>query len=177
MSHNHQFIELEDKVVKRYAKTINSVLTGFRLDPRRPENRLDWMLASPRKLFSVVWEDGQQPYVQRNNFSYDDEVIELYSEGEVRLFERLNRDSIESGALKVYTNPAPAVDTTNLLTDEEVDAIATIKQVTKLKKTISDPAFTVQTLKRILERVEAHDRPISVVKAITSRIDELSANN
>lgn len=176
MSHNHQFIAFEDKIVKRYAKTSNSILTGYRLDPNRPENRMDWLLTSPTKLFSVIWEDGKQPTLIRTGFSYDDEVIELYSDVEVRLFERLNRATIESGALKVYTDTAPGIDMTNLLTDDEVEAIATTKQIPSIRKKIA-AINSPLTLQRILEAVEKHDRPMSVAKAIQSRINELSANN
>lgn len=173
MSKNHQVIEFEGKVVKRYAKTTNSVLTGWRLDPHRPENRMDWMLSSPHRLFTVVWDDGQAPHIARTDFSYEDEVIELYSEQEVRLFERLNRNSIESGALKVYREPAPAIDTTNLMTDEEIEAVAVLKQLTAIKSRIAKINSRI-TLQRILEAVEKHDRPMSVAKAIQGRIHELS---
>lgn len=176
MSNNHQFIAFDNSIVKRYAKTTASILTGFRLDPYRPENRIDWLLSSPSKLFQVVWEDGKQPEIHRTGFSYEDEVIELYSDVEVKLFERLNRQAIETGALKVYTEGAPAVDTTNFMTDDEVEAIATTKQIPAIKKKIAN-IYSPLTLKRILQAVEKHDRPMSVAKAIQARIDELSTNN
>lgn len=176
MSTNHQFIAFDNSIVKRYAKTTVSVLTGFRLDPYRPENRIDWLLSSPNRLFQVVWEDGKKAELMKTGFSYEDEVIELYSDVEVKLFERLNKAAIESGALKVYNEGAPEIDTTNLLTDEEVETIATIKQIPSIKKKIAGINSPL-TLKRILASVEKHDRPMSVAKAIQSRIDELSANN
>lgn len=175
MSYNHQFVELEERVVKRYAKTNNSILTGYRLDPYRPENRITWLLSSPNNLFKVIWEDGQPPKLIRTGFSYD-EVIELYSDAEVRLFERLNRAAIESGALKVHNSPAPAVDTTNLMTDEEIDAIAKTKQLPSITKKIST-ITSVYTLQRILEAVQKYDRPFSIIKAVEKRINELSTNN
>lgn len=176
MSHNHQFIAFDSQIVKRYAKTTVGILTGYRLDPYRPENRLDWLLASKNSSFQVVWEDGQQPKTIRTGFNYEDEVIELYSDIEVRLFERLNKNAIESGALKLYTESAPAVDMSNLLTDDQIEAIATIKQIPSIRKKIAGINSPI-TLKRILEAVEKHDRPMSVAKAIQSRINELSANN
>lgn len=176
MSVNHQFIAFDNKIVKRYAKTTIGILTGYRLDPNRPENRLDWLLASPNQSFQVVWEDGQAPKIIRTHFSYDDEVLELYSETEVKLFERLNKAAIESGALKIYTEEAPVVDTTNMMTDEEVESIAITKQIPSIKKKIAG-INSIVTLKRILEAVEKHDRPMSVAKAIQDRINELSTNN
>ncbi len=176
MSVNHQFIAFDDKIVKRYAKTTNHILSGYRLDPYRPENRIDWLLSSPNKNFQVVWEDGVPPQIIRTAFSYDEEVIELYSDVEVRLFERLNRRSIENGALKVYTDESPSVDLSNALTDDEVEKIATIKQVPALRKKVAGISSPL-TLKRILEAVERHDRPMSVARAIQDRINELSTNN
>lgn len=175
MSKNHQFIAFDQQIVKRYAKTTTGILTGYRLDPNRPENQLDWLLSSPNKHFQVVWEDGQQPTIHRTGFSYDDEVIELYSDVEVRLFERLNRSAIESGALKLYSERAPDVDTTNFMTDDEVIAIATTKQIPAIKKKIAGINSQL-TLKRILDAVEKHDRPMSVAKTIQDRINELSTN-
>lgn len=176
MSQNHQFIAFDSQIVKRYAKTITGILTGYRLDPNRPENRIDWLLSSPNKYFQVVWEDGKEPKIIRTGFSYDDEVIELYSDTEVRLFERLNRAAIENGALKLYYDGAPDIDTTNFMSDDEVETIAMIKQIPAIKKKIAG-IYSELTLKRILAAVEQHDRPMSVAKAIQARIDELSTNN
>lgn len=176
MSHNHQFIQFEDKIVRRYAKTINSPLSGYRLDPNRPENRIDWLLASPNKLFEVIWEDGEAPKIIKKGFSYDDEVIELYSDQEVRLFERFNKAAIESGALKLYDNSAPAIDTTNFMSDAEIDAVATTKQVLAIRKKLSI-VTSIQTLQRILDAVERHDRPMSIARAVQERMHELTDNN
>lgn len=176
MSHNHQFIAFDDKIVKRYAKTTINILTGYRLDPYRPENRIDWLLSSPNKLFEVVWEDGKEPITLRTGFSYEDEVIELYSDVEVKLFERLNRAAIENGALKIYTDSAPDIDTTNFMTDSEVEEIAVTKQLSSIKKKVAD-IYSILTLKRILASVEKHDRPMSIAKAIQDRINELSTNH
>lgn len=176
MSHNHQFIAFDQQIVKKYAKTSVGAMTGYRLDPYRPENRISWLLSSPNRLFTVTWVEGSPATITRNGFSYDDEVIELYSDAEVRLFERMNRSAIESGALKVYTENAPVVDTTNVLTDAEIESIATTKQIPSLKKKVA-ALNSILTLKRILESVEKHDRPMSVARAIQDRINELSATN
>jgi hypothetical protein len=173
MSVNHQFIQHEDTIVKRYTKTINSMVSGRRLDPNRPENEMVWLLRSPDGNFRVIWTgEGDQPRCERIAFSYDDEVVELYSEKEVRLFERQNRKLIESGVLKEYSEISPAIDTTNLLKDEEVEAIATTKQPLSFKKKVST-ITSIYTLDRILVAVQAHDRPFSFVKTVQERIKEL----
>jgi len=176
MSKNHQFIEFEDRIVKRYAKTVPSVLTGLRLNPHRPENRLDWLLTSSAESFKHVWEDGEKPTLTRIGFSYDHEVIELYSDAEVKLFERLNRAAIEQGLLKVYTDAAPVVSTHNALIDADVIEIAKIKQLSALKKRLTT-LTSVITVQRVLEAAKTLDRPLSIITAIEKRIDELSSNN
>lgn len=173
MSINHQFIQHDDKIVKRYTKTTNGMVSGRRLDPNNPANQMTWLLQSPDGNFKVFWEGtGDQPRCERVAFSYDLEVVELYSDTEVRLFERQNRALIERGILKEYSESSPAVDTTNLLTDEEVTALATTKQPLAFKKKIAS-ITSIYTLQRILESIGAHDRPMSFAKTIQERIKEL----
>lgn len=172
MSVNHQFIQHEEKIVKRYTKTVPHMVTGKRLDPNRPENQLTWLLQSPDKNFSLHWSETEAPKLTRIAFTYGDEVIELYSDVEVRLFERLNSTLIEQGVLKIYDQSAPLVDTTNLLTDAEVTAIAATKQLPALKKRIAT-ITSIHTLRRILEAIETLDRPMSVARTLQNRIKEL----
>jgi len=176
MSKNHQYIEFEDRIIKRYEKTVPSVLTGLRLDPHRPENRIDWLLVSPTSSFKQTWTDGEKPTLDRVAFSYADEVVELYSDVEVRLFERLNKAAIEAGLLIPYEGEAPAINTDNALIDTNVFSVASIKQVTALKKRIND-ITSIITLNRVLEAAKDLDRPISIIKAIESRINELSSSD
>src|SRR5688572_9970752 len=136
MSHNHQFIEYDTKIVRKYAKTTVVMLTGFRLDPKRPENRIDWLLSSPSTSFTQTWSDGEKPVLQRSSFKYEDEVIELYSEAEIRLFERWNKRIIEDGLLRLYDEAAPDTSTINLVSDEELERVAQVKQLTALKKKV-----------------------------------------
>lgn len=173
MSVNHQFIAFDDCIVKRYTKTLPGMVTGKRLDPNRPENELTWLLKSPDGNFIIHWKGEGDPWrCERIAFSYDSEVLELYSATEVKLFEKQNRALIEQGVLKEYSDIAPAIDTTNLLTDEEVIAIATTKQPLSFRKKVS-ALTSIHTLQRVLEAVEKHDRPVSFVKVVQERIKEL----
>lgn len=176
MSHNHQYIEYDTQIVRRYAKTTVGMLTGYRVDPKRPENRIDWLLSSPSTSFIHTWSDGDTPKLTRAAFKYEDEVIELYSNAEIRLFERWNKRIIEEGLLRVYDEAAPDTSTINLVSDDELNAVAKIKQLTALKKKIGEYSSTY-TLTRLKEAVERADRPISVIKLIEARINELSRSN
>lgn len=177
MSANHQFIEHSDKVIARYTKTIQGILTGFRLDPSRPENRMDWVLQSPETSFVFVAdpETGKVTLI-RKEFDYEQEVLEIYSENELKLFQRLNRHNIENGVLVTYENTSPGVDLSNVLSDSEVAEIAATKQVLSLRKRLQ--AFTsAYTLQRIQKAAEELDRPHSIMKVIQERINDVSANN
>jgi len=176
MSHNHQYIEFDSRVVKRYAKTTVGMLTGYRIDPKRPENRVAWMLSSPRASFHHEWRDGEKPVLVRADFKYEDEIIELYSEDEIRLFERWNRRNIEEGLLKVYDAAAPDVSTINLVSDEELDKVAQYKQNARIVEKVNEYT-SVHTLRRLLSAVEKHDRSYSIIKLINERINELSRSN
>lgn len=176
-SSNNQYIQFEDKVVKRYTKTIPGMLTGRRLDPHRPENTIDWLLHTPETNFRFITnQETRKTELIRQSFDYGAEVIELYSDIEVRLFERLNKSAIESGMLVVYNDTAPELDTSNMLTDNEVAEIASIKQLLALKKRLSQ-LTSVHSLNRIARAAEELDRPVSVIKAIKERIDDVSTNN
>lgn len=175
-SYNHQFIQFEDKIVKRYTKTIPGMLTGRRLDPHRPENTVEFLLHTPETNFNFVQTPENKIDLVRKSFSYLDEVVELYSTQEVTLFQRMNRVSIENGVLVEYNDVAPDIDTTNMLTDSEVTEIAKTKQLLSINKKLSDLS-SIHSLGRILQAANELDRPISIIKAIQSRIDELTTNN
>lgn len=176
MSHNHQYIQLSEKIVARYTKTIPGIITGYRSDPFRPENRIDWLLKTPETNFLFVPDERGVTKLVRKDFSYDDEVIELYSTDEVKLFQRWNKGLLESGVLVLYEDKAPDIDTTNILTDTQVTEIAATKQLLALRKKIA-ALTSIHSLQRIEKAAEELDRPFSIIKAIQERIHELSGNN
>lgn len=174
MSKNHQYVQLADKAIKKYVKTVNQAVTGYRLDPTRLENRIDWLLSTPEGYFDVIWNDGEEVKLVRKNFSYDDEVLELYSQIEVDVFLRSNRGLVERGILVEYIGDVPELDTTNMLTDAQIAEVAATKNILSLRKKLSEIS-SAETINRILEAAEKLDRPMSVAKAIQDRKRELQA--
>lgn len=174
-STNHQFIEFDEQIKKRYVKTIPGLLTGNRLDPHRPENRLHWLLHTPANSFAYDrTETGVK--ARRIAFDYNAEVVELYSDTEVKLFERLNKAAIESGVLVEYTEASPGIDTTNVLTDEEILEVAKLKQTTAFNKRI-DSFTSLHTLERIEKALDDLDRPASFGKIVREKKRELTGVN
>lgn len=176
MSNNHQFIAFNDRVVKRYVKTVLYRVSGYRIDPYRPENQLTFLLITPERDLKFVPQENARPKIERMNFSYDDEVLELYSDSEVRIFERLNRATIEAGLLKEYKEETPAINTENMLDDEEIEEIAGIRQLPALRKRLST-ITSVITLGRIQNAAHDLNRSVSIIKAVEDRINELSTEN
>lgn len=172
MSKNHQFIQFGDKVVKRYVRTRNQAVTGYRLDPQRPENQLDFLLMSPETDFEVQWKDGEEVKVIRIKFDYGTEVLELYSETEAKLFPVWNRKLIENGLLREFSGTAPELDVSNILSDTEIRAIAAIKTTAALEKKVKT-ITSVDTLNLIYKEIELLDRPMSIAAIVKNRIQEL----
>ncbi len=177
MSVNHQYIQFSDQVIKRYKKATVGLLTGTRLNPHRPENQEDWLLQTPESNFMFVQDpDTGKTRLVRTKETYEDEVIELYSPLEVKLFERLNKRAIESGALIEYNEDAPDLDTTNVLSESDIARIAGTKQLLSLKKQLQSIS-SVYTMQRIVKAAEELDRPNSIMNAVKERLNELSGND
>jgi len=173
MSFNHQFVQHADKIIKKYAKTTNKAITGYRLDPNRLENKIDWLLSSPEEAFDVIWEGkGDDVQIVRKSFAYEDEVLELYSQAELDTFKRWNRGLLERGILKEYDGNVPEVDTSNLFTDAQIAEIASTKNILALRKKLS-AITSMESINRILAAAESLDRPMSIAKAIQERKREL----
>lgn len=167
MSYNHQFIQFEP--IKRFVKTVTHRVTGYRLDPSKTENQIDWLLSTPDSNFNFETKKVK-------GFDYEEEVLELYTAAEVKLFERLNRKLIEEGTLKVYTGDRDVVDLSNMLSDEEVDEVAGIRQTPAIKKRLQT-ITSIASLNRIKTAAEELNRPLSIIKAIDERINDFKTEN
>jgi hypothetical protein len=175
-SFNHQFIQFSDKVIARYTKTTVGMLTGKRLDPHRPENTIDWLLHTPEANFLFIKRDDGKTELIRQHHTYEDEVIEIYSEAEKALFERLNRGNIQTGVLIVYEGVGPENDLSNVLSESQIREIAATKQLPALRKKIQD-ITSIHSLERILQAAKDLDRPNSIVVTIQEKINDISSND
>jgi hypothetical protein len=178
MSVNHQFIEFSEQVVKRYVKVGIGGLAGWRLNPRNAVNsneRIDWLLQTPEKSVTYhPYTDEQATQVVQTSFSYEDEVLELYSEREVIAFERMNRLLIENGLLVEFSEKAPEVDRTNALSDTELQRIARMKTTANFQQRVT-AITSVNTLQALLDAIEqVEDVKYSHVKFVKARINELN---
>ena len=163
-SKHNIYPEFEDQVVERWKKTSIHAVAGMRLNPYHSESRISFLLMSNEDDFNLT--------TRVLTFNYENEIIELYSEREVLLFKRLNKEIIERGLLVPYTQPAPIVDTTNALTDAEIETMLQSKNPVQLKAKIKN-ITAASALQRILARTTP-DHKQWVIQTLQDRIQELS---
>jgi len=174
---NHQFPEFSDRVIARYVKTVMTPISGYRLNPRNgvnPNERIEFLLTTDESDIEVIpYDDGQDTKHKQVRFSYDNEVLELYSDLEVRSFERMNRLLIENGILVPYSESAPEIDKTNLLTPREIKTL--IKSTPDILKEKLSVITSLQILEKILTEMENNDTTtMAQLKIVKARLNELN---
>lgn len=164
-STNNIFPELEEKVFKRYSKVPVHILSGMRPDPYETRKSIPWVLQTKDENYNIK--------EKKLTFEYEDEVIELYSQYEVDTFKRLNKNLFDKGYFKEYNGTQLPVNTTNILSDEELSNIADIR---------SNEAFAVElnkltsilTLERLKQLATATGKSVKKIQLIDSRIEALN---
>lgn len=153
MSMNNILITANNPPLYKYAKVIPSKLSGLRLDP-------------------VTYQEIPFLLRSKGDFDYEHDVIELYSEREHKHFLQVNRVFIKSGFLKEYHGENEPEDLTNVISDEEVERIASTRTLMALKKALADITSPI-TLDRILQMAKHIGRPLSIISLIEERIAEM----
>jgi hypothetical protein len=149
---NNIFLVNENPPVARYVKTIESKVGGIRFDSRG-QTEVGFVLES-----------------DPTHFDYDSEVLEIYTERENRALKQLNRKLFSEGYLKEYKLESPEVDTRNMLSDEAIIEIASMRNIKSLEARIAEltSPFTIQ---RILTAATDIGRPAKTVALIQARLD------
>lgn len=179
MSINHQYYEFSDNVVKRYVKTVPYGVTGWRLDPANKTRRVEFMLSNRTDQLRIVnkiqvsGEAVLTHVTEQGDLDYENDVLELYSDDELRTFSRFNKHLIENGLIKEFTESTPVIEDANFLSDTEVADIANIMNLGAFKKKISEITSKV-TINRVLSSARELNRSANIINAIEARLDELS---
>jgi len=140
MSKNNIYPAFET-VYKRYAKVPIHIVAGARLDPHDNTKNIGWTLSTREENFDIEKQ-------QRSEFTYEDEVIEVYTALEDKMFQRLNSKLFSLGLLKEYDQEALPPDMANFLTDSEILEIVEFKSLTELAKRLQ-LLTSLTTLQRI----------------------------
>lgn len=167
MSVNHQFIELQDtEIYARYQKTQVAALALERPNPHDLTKRAQVLLVTPESSLRYLKDkDGYDIFDGRAGIDYDEEVIEIYSAQEDKIFRRLNEKLIADGELVLYQDQRIAADTSNALTQAQVVEIASVKSIPIFKSKLK-AVTSVITLDRIRESLIQLGRPMSFVNAL-----------
>jgi hypothetical protein len=174
MSKNHQFIEFETQTVARWTKTVPHMVSGKRVNPYKTNEHIDFVLKTDQRSFNfeLINKTAYPNPSEKFTFVYEDEVVEIYSEMEEKLFQRLNKGLIERGLLKKYEGIHSSIDTSNALSDEDINTIATITNLLVFKKRLKEITSSV-TIERVIAAVKAADRKASFVTAAQERRDAI----
>jgi hypothetical protein len=151
-----------DVVYKRYAKVPIHIVAGDRVDPHDATKNVGWTLSTSENSFDFSTK-------KRSAFVYEDEVIEIYSELEDKLFKRLNKNLFVNGLLKEYNESDLLPDFGNFLSDKEIDDIVESKSVADFQNSLQK-LTSEETLKRVRESAIAKNKPIKRIQAIDARI-------
>lgn len=163
MSKHNIYPEFSTNTVARWQKASIHPVAGIRLDPYKEGVKQSFILRSRESNFNFE--------TRQLTFSYDDDIVELYSDKEVNVFRAVNRPAIEAGLLVPYSDTPRQTDTRNALTDEEIAQIASIPQLPKLKKELSQ-ITSLTTLRRIAARIP-DSRAKAFDRAVLDRMNEL----
>ncbi len=139
---------------KRVVKTVDHPITGWRIDPDSGK-QVEFILSTPTP-----------------EFDYESDVLEFYSEKDWKFFQQRNRYLITKGLVKEFEGVPEAIDTTNLLTDDDIFKIATMTQAMSLNKRLRELTSPL-TVKRILAVAEEVGRPAKTIALIKARAEEL----
>jgi hypothetical protein len=164
-SRNHQFIELQETIFRRYHKTIMGSLAGMRVNPHKPAERLSFLLETPES--NINWRKDEEYVIADSvqKIDYDTEVLEVYTVEEDKLFRRLNGRLFERGLLVEYQLEKPIATTENSLTDTEIFKLANHKTLSGFKTALK-PITSQITFKRIKDALITLDRPMSFHRAL-----------
>ena len=177
MSTNHIYIELEEKVFARYIKTVPSILSGIRADPYDLKSRIPFILRTPESR--VIWETETNEAEEHTAnvvikslkpVIYEDEVLEVYSDVENRVFQQLNRKLLETGILIPYHETRTQLDTVNILSDQEILEIANSPSIPVFKKKLK-AITSAWVLDRISSKLEELNRKPSFKLALAEYKD------
>lgn len=151
---NNIFLMATEPPVKKYQKAIVSQVGGTRLD-------------SDNKQVYFILKSGP------DGFDYEYEVLEVYSDREDKFIRQANRKLFELGMLKEYIGDIREIDTTNLLTDDQIRDIAGTTNVPSLLKKLQELTSTF-TVQRVLDTAKEIGRPAKTLDLIANRLKELN---
>lgn len=163
MSKHNQYPAFADRVVQRWKKIPIFIVSGWRVNPYKPEQMITFVLRSSEEHFDFT--SGKL------TFNYETDVLELYSDEECTLFRNANRGIIESGFLVPMLEAPTQTNMENAIPDEGVAEIVQLRRIDEFKDALQRITSKV-TLQRILEELP-DNKAQSFYKAVVNRMKEV----
>jgi len=165
MALNNIYFTLQDKIYKRYTKVPVNVVGGLRVDPTDTRLQIGWVLTTGEDSYDYSTK-------KRTKFVYDDEVIEVYSEPEDKLFRKLNSGLFRSGLLKEYNEENELVDSPNFVNDAEILRVIEIRSLAEFEAALKK-FDAVATLERIYQQLIDQGKSVKKVQLVEARLKEV----
>jgi hypothetical protein len=162
MAMNNIYPTVAEEAYKKYAKVPINMLAGLRVDPTDTKVNVGWLLSTDEENFDLSSNS-------RRAFVYEDEVIEIYSEMEDKVFRRLNKSLFAKGLLKDYHESQLPIDTKNFLSDAEVAEIVDLRSMVEFSSRL-EKFDSLSTLERIRDYAVSENKSVKKVQAIEARI-------
>lgn len=165
MAMNNIYHMMQDSIYKRYTKVPINLVGGLRVDPTDTRLQIGWVLHTDEADFDFTTK-------KRTQFVYDNEVIEIYSESEDKLFRKLNAGLFRAGLLKEFFETDEVVSSPNFVNDSEIDRIVEIRSIADFQAELAN-FDALATLERIKQQLIDQGKSVKKVQLVENRIKEV----
>lgn len=165
MAVNNIYHMMQENVYKRYTKVPINLVGGLRVDPTDTRLQIGWVLHTDEADFDFTTK-------KRTQFVYDNEVLEVYSESEDKLFRKLNSGLFRAGLLKEFFETDEVVSSPNFVNDSEIDRIVEIRSLSDFQVALAN-FDALATLERIKQQLIDQGKSVKKVQLVENRIKEV----
>ncbi len=141
--------------IMRYLRIPKHGITGWRLDPDDRDRKI---------IFELTPTD--------DTFMYERDVVEVYTDKELKFFKQANKYLFQQGFLTEYIGEPEPIDTSNMLTDAQVLEIASERSVKRIEAKLKELTSLV-SVQRIYDTATEIGRPSKTLEIMKARLDEL----
>ena len=166
MAINNIYHMMQGSAYKRYTKVPINLVGGLRVDPTDTRLQIGWILHTDETDFDFATK-------KRMRFVYENEVIEIYSESEDKLFRKLNSGLFRAGLLKEFFETDEIVNSPNFVDDSEISRIVEIRSLTEFQAAVAK-FDALATLERIKQQLIDQGKSVKKVQLLENRIKEVS---
>lgn len=155
MATKNNIYAIAGEPIARYLRVPKHGITGWRLNPEDHDKKIEFELTPIN-----------------DTFDYERDVIEIYSDKELKLFKQANRYLFTQGFLTEYEGEPEPIDTTNMLTDAQVLELASERSIKRIETKLGELTSRV-SVKRVYDTAVEIGRPAKTLAVMKARLDAL----